>query len=503
MHKIISNVARMGAKLLGCLTVASVVMAFSTNVFAGEDCKIERIISDNGAVTLTESGLLRDEVVYLWVVPGDTSWADANANEGILNTAVFVGAAEGVISGMDRVAEFDFIIPTNGKYTALCRGKKRTIVYADKTMAIAKVSELKNLAQAAVCGFIDNNKETLTVSTDLHSAGNTQAADMVFAYLSSNPNVSVNDIGAIIDKAYLITAINNGTVTDIGQYLYSSGIADKYDYDASDNAKIINKVKGASGIADFDAKLATVYVPSVEPNFGVEPGSPSYTGGNPGGGGGGGVSGGYISKTNEKADGAVIDISGYAPVQNGGNKVMYFNDMEGFEWAEEAVNHLYVRGIVSGTTKDTYCPEQNVKREEFAKLLIEMTKLNVVDEDKDFTDVPKDAWFYDSVNRAYKAGIIKGMSDTIFGAGMNISREDMAVMIYNTLYVCGAELPENAVAGFADAASISDYADDAVASLVKLGVLSGYSDGTFKPQATATRAEAAQVVYKTLTLLSK
>lgn len=510
MHKIISNMARMGAKLLGCLTVASVVMAFSTNVFAGEDCKIERIISDNGAVTLTESGLLRDEVVYLWVVPGDTSWADANANEGILNTAVFVGAAEGVISGMDRVAEFDFIIPANGKYTVLCRGNKRTIVYADKNTAIAKTNELKNLAQTAVCGFIDANKEALTVSTDLYSAGNTQAADMVFSYLKSNPDVSASGIGAVIDKAYLITAINNGTVTDIGQYLYSSGVADKYDYAADDNTKIINKVKGALGIADFDARIAEVCAPSVEPDYGVESEAPSYTGGNDGsggsggaGGGGGSVTGGYLSSTNEKVDDTLIDVSGYAPESTADGKVTYFADMEDYEWAEEAVNYLYVRGIISGMTKDTYCPEQNVKREEFAKLLIEMTKLNVVDEDKDFADVPKDAWFYDSVNRAYKAGIIKGMSDTIFGAGMSITREDMAVMIYNTLYVCGAELPENAVSGFSDMALISDYASDAVASLVKLGVISGYSDGTFKPQATATRAEAAQIVYRTLMLLSK
>ncbi len=507
MFKDIADIVIRRIRILCCLAVATVISLCGTSVFAGEDCKIERFISDSGAITLSEGGILKDEVVYLWVIPGDTTWTAANENEGILNTAVFVGTAEGVVSDTDRVAAFDFIIPADGKYTALSRGNKRTIVYADKNRAIAKTNELKVLTQTEVCGFIDTNKEALTVSTDLYSSGNTQAADMVFDYIKNNPNVSASDIGAVIDKAYLISAINNGTVTDIGQYLYSSGISDKYDYAASDNTKIIDKVKGSSGIADFDARLATVCAPSVEPDVDIEPSGPSYTGGSggggSGGGGGGGVTGGYISKTNEKVDDTIIDVSGYIPPSTGAEKVMYFTDMGGHGWAEEAVNYLYVRGIISGMTKDTYCPEQNVKREEFAKLLIEMTKLNVVDEGKEFTDVPKDAWFYDYVNRAYKAGIIKGMSDTIFGAGMNITREDMAVMIYNTLYVCGAELPENVSAGFTDATSISDYASDAVAVLVKLGMLSGYSDGTFKPQAIATRAEAAQVVYKTLTLLSK
>lgn len=506
MFKFINGRVFCSAKLIACLAVSAALCGGAA--LAAEDCEIERFISDSGAISLSESNVPDGEEICLWVIPGDTTWEKATADEAVLKSAVFAGSTVGEIVGKERVATFDFILPSDGKYTALINGRKRTIVYADKDNAILKTAELKGLAKDDVVSFLDVNKTLLGVSTDLYSANNTDAAGIVYDYIQTSA-VTESELGAVIDKAYLIDAINKGTVTNIGDYLYSSGIAGSYDYADSDNGVVIEKVKGATSIADFDKRIAEVCPPATEPDEDLKPSNPSYTGsgnGGSGGSGGGGkadVTGGYNSATNQKANSSIIDVSGYAPENVSGIERKYFKDMVGYEWAEAAVNYLYVNGIVSGMTQDTYCPGENVKREEFAKLIIEMTKLDVVGEDKEFTDVPRDAWFYDSVNRAYRAEIIKGMSETVFGAGMDISREDMVVMIHNALYVCGAELPEAVSIGFFDADLISDYAGSAVADLVELGVISGYTDGTFKPQATATRAEAAQIVYKALMLLSE
>ena len=511
MFKFINGRVLCGAKLIACLAVSATLCGGAA--LAKEDCEIERFISDSGAISLSERNVPGGEEICLWVIPGDTTWEKATADEAVLKSAVFAGTTVGEIVGRERVATFDFILPSDGKYTALINGRKRTIVYVDKDNAILKTAELKGLAKDDVVSFLDVNKTLLGVSTDLYSANNTDAAGIVYDYIQTTSAVTESEIGAVIDKAYLIDAINKGTVTNIGYYLYSSGIAGNYDYSDADNEKLLASLKGETSIAGFDTKLAEICPPATESDDDLKPSNPSYTGngsgsGSGGGGGGGGggkadVTGGYNSVTNQKADSSIIDVSGYVPENAGIIERKYFKDMVGYEWAEAAINYLYVNGIVSGMTQDTYCPGENVKREEFAKLIIEMTKLDVVGEDKEFTDVPRDAWFYDSVNRAYRAEIIKGMSETFFGAGMDILREDMAVMIHNALYVCGAELPEAASIDFFDADLISDYAGSAVADLVELGVISGYTDGTFKPQATATRAEAAQIVYKALMLLSE
>ena len=94
---------------------------------------------------------------------------------------------------------------------------------------------------------------------------------------------------------------------------------------------------------------------------------------------------------------------------------------------------------------------------------------------------------------AYEAGIIKGIGENEFGAGLAITREDIAVIIYNTLTACG----KNSVRTdelFVDDARISEYAQNAVYNLKNLKIINGYEDNSFAPQNFATRAEAAKAI---------
>ena len=115
--------------------------------------------------------------------------------------------------------------------------------------------------------------------------------------------------------------------------------------------------------------------------------------------------------------------------------------------------------------------------------------------DSAFTDVDKDSWYAPYVYSAVKEGYIKGESETLFGSGKNITREDMAVILVR----CGGEKINSSsreYVPFTDDADISDYAKEAVAALFKGGFADGNGDGTFAPKAFATRAEAAKLIYK-------
>ena len=121
-----------------------------------------------------------------------------------------------------------------------------------------------------------------------------------------------------------------------------------------------------------------------------------------------------------------------------------------------------------------------------------------------FDDVPPEAWFYDYVRIAYDAEIITGIDDTHFGAGQNITRQDICVMAYRALSVCDIAIPDlTEKIVFADEADISDYATEAVNVLQTAGIINGDDNGRFNPSATATRAEAAKIIYGVYKLVGR
>lgn len=172
-----------------------------------------------------------------------------------------------------------------------------------------------------------------------------------------------------------------------------------------------------------------------------------------------------------------------------------FSDIDS-HWAEQSITYLYEKGVVKGKDGTQFCPNDNITREEFVKMLI--PALGLADETAEaaFTDVAADRWSYASIAAAYKHGIVSGYPDGSFGAANPITREEMAVMVYRALHVNGRELE---VAGetalFADDASISPYAKEAVNQLHQAGIISGAGENLFLPQSNATRAEAAQMIY--------
>ncbi len=218
------------------------------------------------------------------------------------------------------------------------------------------------------------------------------------------------------------------------------------------------------------------------------------SGGSGGGGGGGGSSSGssgnnfFFPTTDDKKEPEVTPVQ--PPVQSEGK----FNDLSEAAWATEAILALSEKGIVAGDGNGSFNPNDSVTREQFVKMLVLAAGIEVNPADNIFADVNSSEWYAQYVLSAYKDGIVLGVSDTEFGIGSLIKRQDMAVMAYRTLK--GKDLADvRELNSFADSAEISDYAVEAVNKLYTSGVISGMGDNNFNPGGTATRAESAMIIY--------
>lgn len=210
------------------------------------------------------------------------------------------------------------------------------------------------------------------------------------------------------------------------------------------------------------------------------------------GGGSGSGSSGTVKKPSIPSTVTGSPVTPPSPVT--GNDDVIFSDINGFDWASEAINNLAVKGVLSGKGDKKFAPGDNVKREEFVKMLVLAFDLKSDNTgDINFTDVDSEGWYVPYIKTAYSLGIVNGVSEDSFGIGSYISRQDMAVMITRAKNI---ELTEDMADNtFTDSEQVSDYARQGVGYLKKSGVINGYEDGSFKPFGNVTRAETAKVLY--------
>lgn len=170
-----------------------------------------------------------------------------------------------------------------------------------------------------------------------------------------------------------------------------------------------------------------------------------------------------------------------------------FKDMSAAVWAEESVNELYNRGIVSAA--DNYRPLDNVTRAEFTKMLVQLAQLELTDKKPQFADIGGNEWYTSYIAAAQDAGIVKGTQDGTFGADTLISRQDMVVMALRTVESMDKDLKfSNEETSFTDSGEIDEYAVNAVLSMQRAGVVSGMGNGCFEPKGLANRAQAAVII---------
>ena len=179
-----------------------------------------------------------------------------------------------------------------------------------------------------------------------------------------------------------------------------------------------------------------------------------------------------------------------------------FKDVPSTHWAYEFVNLLSTKGIIDGVGYGLFDPNGKVTRAQFVKMLAGVLGVAPTETVSGFKDVPADAWYSGYVAWAYANEITGGVDDEHFAPDAGVTREQICTLIARAADEYGIDLPikETAIS-FIDEASISPYASDSIVKMQRAGIISGYDDGSFRPQNGATRTEAAKLLCGLLDLL--
>lgn len=181
---------------------------------------------------------------------------------------------------------------------------------------------------------------------------------------------------------------------------------------------------------------------------------------------------------------------------------IHFDDVTEDHWAAKVIDSLAKQGLMKGKEEGKFMPEEQITREEFVTILLRSIGEEAEPKETRFSDVQKSDWFSGYVEKASELGLVKGYADGSFGAGQEITRQDMAVLLLKAAEITGKELPVlTSPQKFTDDGQIADYAKTAVTKLQQAKIINGMEDGSFAPSRYATRAEAAQILFSILSLI--
>lgn len=173
-----------------------------------------------------------------------------------------------------------------------------------------------------------------------------------------------------------------------------------------------------------------------------------------------------------------------------------FTDVSTGAWYYDAVKFVSENGLMNGVGNGLFAPEANLSRGMLTQILYNKEGQPAATDNSTFTDVNPGAWYSVAVSWASKKGIVGGYGNGLFGPNDNITREQLAVMLWR---YAGKPVPPNLLLNFIDANLVSDYAMDAMRWAVDKGIINGKGNGILDPRGYATRAEAAQMLKNYLT----
>ena len=167
-----------------------------------------------------------------------------------------------------------------------------------------------------------------------------------------------------------------------------------------------------------------------------------------------------------------------------------YSDVAETAWYYDAVKYVTENGLMNGVGNDRFAPNSNLTRAMFAQILYNKEGKPAAGAST-FSDVAAGQWYTDAISWAAANGVVNGIGNNMFGPNNNITREQLAVMLYR---YAGSPAVSGSVTGFNDASQISSYATTAMAWATTNGVMNGKGDGRLDPKGLATRAEVAQMM---------
>lgn len=187
--------------------------------------------------------------------------------------------------------------------------------------------------------------------------------------------------------------------------------------------------------------------------------------------------------------------------QSNGNPfaaLMSYPDVPEEIWFYNEVEYVYDNGIMTGTSDGNFGPYNALPRCQFAVILHRLAGGEIVPFEQRYPDVADGTWYTDAVMWASEAGIISGYSNGYFGVADNITREEMATMMYRYAQYKGYDTSVRAdFDQFLDGNKVNDFAQESMSWAVGCGLISGkYNQTVLDPQGQASRAETAIIIMR-------
>lgn len=173
-----------------------------------------------------------------------------------------------------------------------------------------------------------------------------------------------------------------------------------------------------------------------------------------------------------------------------------FTDVKESDWFYESVKYVNENGMMSGMTETLFAPDAALTRGMLVTVLYRAEGEPAVNRSIPFADVKADSYYADAVNWAQQNGIVSGVSEEEFAPDENITREQIATIMFRYAKYQGVA-PEGAWAirmDYADVADIADYATEGVMYCTLKGIMQGKDNHMFAPKENATRAEIAAIL---------
>ncbi len=188
------------------------------------------------------------------------------------------------------------------------------------------------------------------------------------------------------------------------------------------------------------------------------------------------------------------------PIETPSAQALVYKDMKN-HWANKPVTQLSEKKLFGGFSDKSFKPDKAMTRAELITVIsryLNFDKTNV--EKSPFKDTNKH-WASNAISTAVAKGIVTGMDADLFGPDKPVTREQMMVILVNAFELSGDGSKHTNT--FKDNSNISNWSNKDIATMVELGLVNGYNDGTIRPKDPATRAEVATILVHLFDLIEK
>ncbi len=173
-----------------------------------------------------------------------------------------------------------------------------------------------------------------------------------------------------------------------------------------------------------------------------------------------------------------------------------FSDVRPGQWYSQAIEWVCQRGLMKGVSDDRFAPGEGTTRGMLVTMLFRFEGAEAGATAK-FSDVQAGQWYSDAVAWASSNGVVSGFADGSFGPNADITREQLAAVLYRYAKLKGVDVSaQGDLSGFADRGEVAAWAEEPLQWAVGCGLLNGNADGSLDPAGNATRAQVAAILMR-------